>query len=125
MAHFDKITLAIPEFPMNRPRLPSLLFIPVVWLMALPAMAAPKVVTDIAPVQSLAARVMAGVGTPELIVPPGVSAHHYSMRPSEAAKLSRADIVFWIGEGLSPGFAKAVSSLAPQAISVALMEVPG
>ena len=33
----------------------------------------PNVVADIAPVHSLVARVMEGVGTPDLIIPPGAS----------------------------------------------------
>ena len=85
----------------------------------------PKVVTDIPPVQSLAARVMQGVGEPESILPPGATPHSYSMRPSEAARLAGADIVFWVGEGLTPWLEDAVESLAADAVSVELMEAPG
>jgi zinc transport system substrate-binding protein len=53
----------------------------------------PSVVADIAPVQSLAARVMAGLGTPTLIVPSGASPHGYAMRPSEARALQDAGLV--------------------------------
>jgi len=35
----------------------------------------PQVVTDIAPVHSLVARVMDGVGTPDLLVPQSASPH--------------------------------------------------
>ena len=92
---------------------------------ALPAAAAPEVVTDIPPVHSLAARVMQGVGEPTSILPPGATPHGYSMRPSEAARLQAADIVFWIGEGLTPWLEDAVESLAADAVSVELMEAPG
>ena len=44
----------------------------------------PHVAADIAPVHSLVARVMDGVGTPSLIIAPGASPHEYSLRPSEA-----------------------------------------
>ena len=37
----------------------------------------PQVAVDIAPVHSLVARVMDGVGTPDLIVQPGASPHEY------------------------------------------------
>lgn len=87
--------------------------------------AAPKVATDIPPVQSLAARVMQGVGTPESILPPGATPHSYSMRPSEAAKLADADIVFWVGESLTPWFGYAILGLAADAVSVELMKAPG
>ena len=92
---------------------------------ALPAAAAPEVVTDIPPVHSLAARVMQGVGEPASILPPGATPHGYSMRPSEAARLQAADIVFWVGEGLTPWLHDAVESLAADAVSVELMEAPG
>ena len=94
-------------------------------LAALPAAAAPEVVTDIPPVQSLAARVMQGVGEPTSILPPGATPHGYSMRPSEAARLEAADIVFWVGEGLTPWLENAIASLAADAVSVELMEAPG
>ncbi len=48
---------------------------------AAPGMAAPQVAADIAPVHSLVARVMAGVGAPALIVPPGASPHGHALRP--------------------------------------------
>ena len=94
-------------------------------LVALPAVAEPRVVTDISPVHSLAARVMQGVGEPSSILPPGATPHSYSMRPSEAALLAKADIVFWVGEGLTPWLSDAMKSLAPDATTVELMEAPG
>jgi zinc transport system substrate-binding protein len=72
----------------------------------------PRVAVDIAPVHSLVARVMEGVGTPDLILPPGASPHEYSLRPSEAAALQEADIVFWMGEDLTPWMEDAVETLA-------------
>ncbi|PIP97144.1 MAG: zinc transporter, partial [Rhodobacterales bacterium CG18_big_fil_WC_8_21_14_2_50_71_9] len=79
------------------------------------AMAAPQVATDIAPVHALAARVMAGVGAPSLIVPPGASPHGYALRPSEAAALERADVVFWVGAALTPWLEGAIDALAGDA----------
>ncbi len=104
-------------------RLP--LFAALASVAALPAAAAPEVVTDIPPVHSLAARVMQGMGEPTSILPPGATPHGYSMRPSEAARLQAADIVFWVGEGLTPWLEDAVESLAADAVSVELMEAPG
>ncbi|MFN3616283.1 MAG: metal ABC transporter solute-binding protein, Zn/Mn family, partial [Rubrimonas sp.] len=89
------------------------------------AWAAPAVVTDIAPVHSLAARVMQGVGEPALILPPGASPHGYALRPSEAARLAEADLIFWIGPALSPWFGEAAASLAPTAGQVVLRDAPG
>ena len=86
---------------------------------------APKVAVDIAPVHSLVARVMDGVGTPDLIVQPGASPHAYSLRPSEAAALQNADLVFWIGPDLTPWLADTIETLAPDAAVTALLEADG
>src|SRR6056297_1648773 len=80
-------------------------------LMAGTAMAeVPRVAVDIAPVHSLVARVMEGVGEPSLIVQPGASPHEYNLRPSEAAALQDAGVVFWVGEDLTPWMAGAVET---------------
>jgi zinc transport system substrate-binding protein len=84
-----------------------------------------RVVTDIPPVHSLVARVMEGAGEPVLILPPGASPHGYAMRPSEAAALSGARVVFWIGEELTPWLRRAVEALAPDAASLELLDVEG
>ena len=81
----------------------------------------PRVAADIAPVQGLAARVMQGVGVPDLIVRPGATPHGYSLRPSEAGALQAADVVFWIGAELTPWLARSLDTLAPQAHHVALL----
>lgn len=86
---------------------------------------APKVATDIAPVQSLVARVMQGVGAPEVIVRPGASPHGYAMRPSEAVALEEADLVFWMGEALTPWLEGAIGTLAGEAHVVELLGVAG
>ena len=86
---------------------------------------APKVAVDIAPAHSLVARVMDGVGTPDLIVQPGASPHEYSLRPSEATALQAADLVFWIGPDLTPWLTDTIETLAPDAAVTALLEADG
>lgn len=85
----------------------------------------PSVAADIAPVHSLVARVMDGVGTPDLIVQSGASPHEYSLRPSEAAALQGADLVFWIGPDLTPWLAETLETLSPDATTTELLEVDG
>ena len=85
----------------------------------------PSVATDIAPVHSLVARVMDGVGTPDLIVQPGASPHEYNLRPSEAAALQEADLVFWMGEDLTPWMHDAIETLAGEATVTSLLEADG
>lgn len=95
-------------------------------LLAQPVLAeAPQVVVDIAPIHSLVARVMAGAGSPDVILPPGASPHGYAMRPSEARRLAAADVVVWVGPGLTPWLADPLDSLAPDALHVDLMQAPG
>ncbi|PWE31323.1 zinc transporter [Maritimibacter sp. 55A14] len=85
----------------------------------------PRVVADIAPVHSLVAQVMAGVGEAELLLPPGASPHGYALRPSQARALSEADLVFWVGPGLTPWLEDALKTLAGDGATVALQEAEG
>lgn len=85
----------------------------------------PQVMTDIAPIQSLVARVMLGVGTPDLLLPPGASPHDYALRPSDAARLASADLVIWVGHGLTPWLEEPVDTLAPGAIHLELVATSG
>ena len=95
-------------------------------LMATTALAdAPSVAVDIAPVHSLVAKVMDGVGTPDLVIQQGASPHEYNLRPSEAAALQNADLVFWIGEDLTPWMEDAVDTLAANADVTTLLDADG
>ena len=85
----------------------------------------PKVVTDIPITHSLVTRVMAGIGMPDLIVDRGASPHEYSLRPSNAASLEAADLVFWISKGLTPWLDDAVNTLARNAKVIELMDAKG
>ncbi|WP_254656709.1 zinc ABC transporter substrate-binding protein [Leisingera sp. JC1] len=85
----------------------------------------PRVAADIAPVHGLVARVMQGLGEPALVVPPGASPHGYSMRPSEARALDQADIVFWLGEPLTPWLEGPLEELAGDAHRIELLEAKG
>ena len=74
---------------------------------------------------SIAARVMAGVGEPGLILPPGASPHGYALRPSEARLLQEADLVVWVGPALTPWLADPIATLAPEAALLTLEDAPG
>lgn len=93
--------------------------------LATPVSAAPRVATDIAPVHSLVSRVMDGVGEPSLVIQPGASPHNYSLRPSDAGALESADVVFWIGDELTPWLTGALGNLAGDARQVALLHAEG
>lgn len=84
-----------------------------------------KVVATIAPVHSLAAAVMDGVGRPELLVRAGSSEHTYSMRPSNARTLSEADVVIRVSENLETFLNKPIVTLSKKATIITLAEIPG
>lgn len=84
-----------------------------------------RVSTSILPVQSLVAGVMANLGEPDLILPPGASPHGYALRPSDALSLSRADVIFRVGPGLEVFLDRPLSSLSGKAVVVDLIAIPG
>ena len=85
----------------------------------------PRVVTDIAPVQSLVAQVMGDLGEPEVIVDPGASPHSYALRPSQARALEQADLVFWVGHSMTTWLEGPLEQLAGNANIVALIDLDG
>ena len=95
-------------------------------LFASPVLAAPpKVVTDIPPVQSLAAAVMGDLGVPDLLLDKGADPHHFQLRPSQATALSKADLVLWVGPDLTPWLQRALNGIGPEGESIELIEAPG
>lgn len=89
------------------------------------ATAAPDVVVSIKPVHSLVAAIMKGVGEPQLIVDGAASPHTYNLRPSNARRLEKADVVFWIGPGLEAFLEKPLEALASKATVVELEDAKG
>ena len=95
-------------------------------LMAAPALAeVPRVVTDFGPVQSLVSDVMGDLGAPQPLLTAGAGPHDFQLRPSQAAMLATADLVFWVGPELIPPLGDALTALAPQSQIVALLQDGG
>ena len=84
-----------------------------------------RVVASIKPVHSLVSAVMAGVGEPHLVIRGHSSPHTFTMRPSDAAALEDADIVFMIGDTMETALSGPVESLAGDARVVRLVDTPG
>lgn len=83
-----------------------------------------SVVTSIKPIHSLVAAVMDGAGTPDLLVEGGASPHTYSLKPSQAAKLEQADVIFWVGPQIETFLEKPIESIAHDAKNITLMQTP-
>jgi zinc transport system substrate-binding protein len=84
----------------------------------------PNVMTDFAPIHSLTAQVMGDLGSPDVLLPPGADPHDFALRPSDAAKLGEAELLFWTGPSLTPWLTDLIDTLAPNATQVALLDLP-
>ena len=85
----------------------------------------PNVAADIAPIHSLVSKVMDGVGEPKLVIQSGASPHGYRLRPSEAKALQDANLIFWMGEELTPWLDGAIDTLASNATVTSLLDQEG
>ena len=72
---------------------------------------APKVVVTIKPIHALVSQVMAGTGTPRLIVDGAASPHTFSLKPSAARAIQDADVFVRVSEDLEPFTRKLVDGL--------------
>lgn len=89
------------------------------------APAIPNVVASLAPVHSLAAGVMHGIGQPQLLVTGGASPHDYHLRPSDARVIAEADILFWIGPDLERFLIRPLNNAKGNVQAIALLDAPG
>ncbi len=87
--------------------------------------AAPKVLSDIAPTHSLVSLVMGELGSPSLLINSSTSPHDFSLRPSDAAKLNDADIIFYTSGALTPWLEDALASLAQATPAIELIDSEG
>ncbi len=84
---------------------------------------APKVVVSIAPIHSLVAGVMKGVGKPKLLLQGNASPHSYMLKPSQVRSLHRADMVVWVGESVESFLIKPLASLKAENV-LEVMNLP-
>ncbi len=79
-----------------------------------------RVAASIKPVHSLVAAVMEGIGEPALIVQGAGSPHTYSLKPSQAVDIEKAQIIFWIGPEIESFLQKPIETIGANAEAVAL-----
>ena len=84
-----------------------------------------NVMASIKPIHSLVSAVMDGAGTPSLIIEGAGSPHTYALKPSQAAQLQDADLIFWVSHDLEAFLEKPIEGLAADAHAIALSDAHG
>ena len=84
-----------------------------------------QVVTSIKPVHSLASAVMGGVGEPHLLMRGAGSPHEFKLRPSDAAMLEEAAVIFLIDARMEATLVRPIGTLARDARVVELTQAKG
>ncbi|KIQ37634.1 MULTISPECIES: zinc ABC transporter substrate-binding protein ZnuA [Pseudomonas syringae group] len=93
-------------------------------LLAVPsAQAEVRILTSIKPLQLIAAAVQDGVGTPEVLLPPGASPHNYALRPSDVRRVRDVQLLYWIGPGMETFLPRVLQGRSQP--SVAVETLPG
>ena len=82
-----------------------------------------KVVTTIQPLHSLVANVMDGSGDLGLILEGSASPHNFSLKPSHARMLEKADVIFWFGEDLETFLEKSLKTISTKAKIISFMKL--
>jgi zinc transport system substrate-binding protein len=83
----------------------------------------PNVVVSIAPIHSLVASVMRGVGEPTLLPPDAISDNAASLQPSVRATVAASDLVVWVGPPLEKNLVAPLN--ADGVADLELLEAPG
>ncbi|HDS1733577.1 zinc ABC transporter substrate-binding protein ZnuA [Pseudomonas sp. BP8] len=87
-------------------------------LLACSAQADVRVLTSIKPLQQIAAAVQDGVGSPEVLLPPGASPHHYALRPSDVRRVADADLLYWIGPDMENFLPRVLNTRSKPSVAV-------
>jgi len=82
-----------------------------------------KVVASIKPIHSLASYVMDGVGKPDIIVDGYNSPHNFSLKPSHAKMIEKANLIIWVGEDLETFLEKPLKTISKNAVNVEIMDL--
>ncbi|MDO6562333.1 zinc ABC transporter substrate-binding protein ZnuA [Amphritea sp. 1_MG-2023] len=87
------------------------------WVPALQAQPI-KLLASIKPIQLIAVDMLGDLADVDVLLPPGSSPHHYSLKPSSVADIHEADLFIWGGEGLELFLTKTVSQLERPALAL-------
>jgi len=94
--------------------------------LSLPAMAQPlSVVTDIGPISGIVNAVGHDQVSVTQLIDDQQSAHHITLRPSQARALASADLIVLTGPALLQGLYEKIPTLAPEAPIIVLQSIEG
>ncbi|WP_407314074.1 zinc ABC transporter substrate-binding protein [Pseudomonas sp. nanlin1] len=82
-----------------------------------------KLLTSIKPLQLIAAAVQDGVGSPQVLLPPGASPHHFALRPSDVRRVGDADLLYWIGPDMESFLPRVLANRSKPTLAV--QDLPG
>ena len=81
------------------------------------------VMASIKPIHSLVSMVMEGIGEPSLLVSGAASPHTFSLKPSQAKQMEKADVIFWVSRELETFLEKPLQTIASGAKKYELIEI--
>jgi len=82
------------------------------------------VVSSIRPLHALVLAVGDGIITPELLISESSSAHNFTLKASDAKKIEKSDVIFWIGPELERALKKPIATLGSNARVITVMDEP-
>lgn len=92
-------------------------------LCAATASAEVRLLTSIKPLQLIAAAIQDGVGSPDVLLPPGASPHNYALRPSDVRRVQEVELLYWIGPDMESFMPRVLQRRSLP--SVAVQDLPG
>ena len=83
-----------------------------------------NVLVSIKPVHSLVSAIMQGVNKPALLLSDNQSAHSFALKPSQARKISQADIIIWVGPSMEAPLNELLAKQKGKQF-IQLIDIPG
>ena len=93
-------------------------FVALICIISSAANGALSVVVTIKPLHSLVTGVMEGVAEPYLLLKGDQSAHHLTLKPSQAKEIHNADLLVWVGPAFETFLSRTVQSKALSSLAL-------
>lgn len=77
-----------------------------------------NLLTSIKPLQLIAAAIQQGIAEPDVLLPIGASAHHYSLKPNDIQRIQNADLFYWIGPDMEVFLSKTVQTRSNTSVAI-------